>query len=152
MRQGLSKSCGCIKQEQNIELAAKMSKGNELPEGESSCNLLYAIYRHAAKKRGYCFELSREDFRRLTSQNCSYCGIEPKQIFRGSTCKTPYTYNGIDRQDNTRGYVLDNAVPCCKPCNLSKGKQTLAAFLKRCQDIVKQNSKTLAEMTSVNSL
>jgi hypothetical protein len=150
MRQGLSMSCGCIKREQNIELAKKMTKGNELPAGESSRNLLYATYRWHAKERGYPFELTREEFQKLTSQNCSYCGIEPKQIYQGSTCRAPYVYNGIDRQDNTRGYVSDNCVPCCKPCNLSKGKQTLAAFLKRCQDIVRQNFKTLAEMTNGN--
>lgn len=152
MRQGLTQSCGCIKREQNIEQVKKLCENNTLPDGEASSNLLYAVYRWQAKKRGYCFELSRKEFREITSRPCWYCGIEPKQIFKGSSCKTSYTYNGIDRQDNSQGYKVENAVACCKPCNLSKGKQTVTEFLKRCQSIAKQNSKTLAEMTNANDL
>jgi hypothetical protein len=148
MRSGKSLSCGCIKREQSVELVKKLHEDNILPEGVASCNLLYAVYRWQAKKRGYCFELSRDEFREITSQDCTYCGIEPKQVFQGSSCKTPYTYNGIDRQDNKVGYTRENAVPCCKPCNLSKGKQTVAEFMKRCRAIAEKNSKTLAEMTN----
>ena len=28
--------------------------------------------------------------------------------------------NGVDRVDNTKGYSVDNSVPCCKFCNTAK--------------------------------
>ena len=41
-----------------------------------------------------------------------------------------YTYNGIDRVDNTRGYTLDNVVPCCFKCNRAKDTMTKEEFLE----------------------
>lgn len=29
-------------------------------------------------------------------------------------------YNGIDRVDPTKGYIIDNCVPCCTTCNYMK--------------------------------
>jgi len=142
LREGKKKSCGCIKREWSRENAPALHKNNTLPEGVASCNLLYAVYRWQAANRGYAFELSKEDFRSLTSQKCFYCDKVPAQIHRGSSCSTPYIYNGIDRQDNSVGYTLGNSVPCCKACNLSKGKRTVQEFLQSCQSVVNHfNSK-----------
>jgi len=147
LREGKKKSCGCIKREWNKQNQPILAKFNTLPDGVASCNLLYAVYRWQAARRNYPFELSKEDFRSLTSQNCFYCGKIPLQVHHGASCKTPYTYNGIDRQDNSLGYTLKNAVPCCRSCNLSKGKRTVEQFVASCQSVVNhQNSKKSAEM------
>jgi hypothetical protein len=37
-------------------------------------------------------------------------------------------FNGIDRVDNTKGYTLENCVPCCTRCNLAKHTMSLTAF------------------------
>lgn len=31
-----------------------------------------------------------------------------------------YFYNGVDRINNSIGYVIENCVPCCRQCNRSK--------------------------------
>jgi hypothetical protein len=37
--------------------------------------------------------------------------------------------NGIDRVDNTKGYSVDNCVPCCRRCNVAKADMTPDQFL-----------------------
>lgn len=44
--------------------------------------------------------------------------------------------NGIDRVDNTQGYTLANAVPCCKRCNQLKSDMQLKEFLSQIERIL----------------
>jgi len=46
--------------------------------------------------------------------------------------------DGLDRIDNTKGYVIDNVVPCCGHCNLMKRGMTVLEFKEHIQRIVKQ--------------
>lgn len=109
------RSCGCLMHVRNPKT---------LP-GESGFNSLFHQYVHGAKRRNLFFELTKEEFKLLTSSNCYYCGQEPCSVKIGSTGKQrehgKYTYNGIDRKDNDIGYELENCVPCCKSCNKAKG-------------------------------
>ena len=36
--------------------------------------------------------------------------------------------NGIDRVDSSKGYTLENSVPCCKYCNIAKHTMTSTEF------------------------
>ena len=40
-----------------------------------------------------------------------------------------YSYNGIDRKDNTRGYEPDNCLPCCGLCNRMKSALSYGDFM-----------------------
>jgi 5-methylcytosine-specific restriction endonuclease McrA len=57
----------------------------------------------------------------------------PKKAHGG----TDYIYNGIDRIDNERGYLPDNAVPCCKRCNQAKADMAIDEFKGWLSDIMK---------------
>ncbi len=92
---------------------------NQLAPGESSFNLLFSRYAYKASKRGIPFELSIEEFRSLTKQPCSYCGLLPTQVAR-ATHASAYVYTGIDRVDPAGAYVSGNVVPCCGICNRCK--------------------------------
>lgn len=81
------------------------------------------MYSSAATKRGYIFKLNKAIVRELTSNNCHYCGIEPFLEMKSDNNVDSYKYNGIDRVDNTKGYIKDNVVTCCITCN--KAKSTL---------------------------
>ena len=70
----------------------------------------YAGYKHGAKNRGYDFKISYEQFCKLIFEPCHYCGESPQ--------------SGIDRVNNTIGYVYDNCVSCCWRCN--KWKHTMS--------------------------
>ena len=119
-------------------LAERVRERNRIPEGEASFNVLYADYKSRASKLGVTFDLTKEQFRALTSQNCQYCGVEPKQI-RNHGKKVyngHYLHNGIDRVDNDRGYTIDNAVACCGICNKAKRDLSLKDFEEWIQRLV----------------
>ena len=107
-----------------------------LKAGKSGSHAIFCQYRWNANKRGIPFELSEERFIRLTIQPCQYCGDPPANPSYCGGNSTPqtferslYIYNGIDRVDNGRGYILDNCVPCCKQCNRAKTSMTVDEFL-----------------------
>jgi 5-methylcytosine-specific restriction endonuclease McrA len=100
-----------------------------LPDGESSFRALFNSYRQSAGTRGHLFDLDLDNFRDITQGDCFYCGIEPRQIHRVHNAKTTYTYNGIDRKDNTQGYILSNCVPCCWQCNKIKSVMPYDDFI-----------------------
>ena len=123
LRTGNTTSCGCL---------------TTLPEGESAKKWLYNHIKYDAIKRGYFFELTFLDFGILTKQNCYYCGIEPYiKTDRTKTNRSngEYIYNGIDRKDNKKGYILDNCVPCCKICNRMKSDMTYEEFINHIKKI-----------------
>jgi hypothetical protein len=77
-----------------------------------------ADYMRSASRHTRKFELSEEQFFSLISQNCHYCGSEPRLIDRFSA--RGFRCNGVDRIDNSIGYIEGNCVPCCEICNMSK--------------------------------
>ena len=76
----------------------------------------YATYQHSAKKHNRKFELSVIDFGYLVSTPCYYCG------------KIQSNLNGVDRVDNSKGYVKGNCVSCCESCNRAKLKESETQF------------------------
>ena len=43
-----------------------------------------AAYRASARSRAYCWELSDDEFDRLTAQDCFYCGAAPGNVAKGN--------------------------------------------------------------------
>lgn len=124
LKAGYAKSCGCL---------------HKLPYGEASYNYLYNKYKRGAANRGYEFLLTNEDFRQLTQQPCHYCGKSPSHMISYSSYNGDYVYNGIDRKDNTIGYVSNNVVTCCGECNKAKGSVPYEQFVLWIQRLVKYN-------------
>lgn len=107
-----TRSCGCTK------------FYRQLPSGEAARNKILTAYQSGARKRGYDWNLSVDEFTDLTSQDCHYCGYPPDYG------KNTFRYNGLDRLDNNKGYNLDNVVPCCWICNKAKGSLSYDEFRK----------------------
>ena len=40
----------------------------------------------------------------------------------------PWAHNGIDRVDSSKGYTIDNVVPCCSACNYAKHEMSVSEF------------------------
>ena len=94
---------------------------------ESLINSLIGSYIKNAFERNYEFNLSNEIFENLIFKNCYYCGTIPyNKKTMGN--KSMY-YNGIDRKDNTIGYIEDNCVSCCGKCNMMKNKWSHDDFI-----------------------
>jgi hypothetical protein len=61
--------------------------------------------------------------------DCHYCGVSPSMVRVLPSGRGAFTYNGLDRVDNTLGYMLENVVPCCKTCNIAKGTMPYDDFM-----------------------
>jgi hypothetical protein len=122
-----TKSCGCIQ----TDRCKAMGKAKRLPLGAAVKRQRYLLCANGAKQRGYGFDITFEEFVRLSEQNCHYCGRVPytPAVIGYST----WVKNGIDRVDNTKGYTLDNCVPCCKVCNRMKNVLGYVDFIAHCQ-------------------
>lgn len=110
-------SCGCY----NKEVVSH-------PYGMGSLNKLFYVYKRNAERRKYEFLLTLENFIALIGTNCYYCGSSPSKYFKNQNSNGGIYYNGIDRLDNDRGYVLGNCVPCCSSCNYAKRDMSYSQF------------------------
>jgi len=119
------KSCGCY---------------NGRDEESASSNHLYAQYRYGANRRNrkLKFSLNRKEFYSITQKECFYCGAPPSQVQKAHP---NFKYNGIDRVDDSKGYTLDNCVPCCSVCNFMKKKMSQGEFLAHMIRILKNMRK-----------
>jgi hypothetical protein len=93
--------------------------------------LLLYTYTSAASKRGLCFELTREQFEKLVTQPCFYCehAPSPRKVRRAVV----FACNGVDRVDNTLGYVMSNCVSACSTCNRMKFQHSAVDFIRLCK-------------------
>jgi CDGSH-type Zn-finger protein len=107
LKKGTCTSCGCY-------------KPNALPRDESARNRVIETYKNGAIRKKIPFELTREEFFKLTDDNCAYCGQEPYLVSKSHSESDDYIHNGVDRVDNSKGYTKKNCVPCCTPCNFAK--------------------------------
>lgn len=96
-----------------------------LPEGEAAFNRVYLWYNRHAEERALVWELSKDQFRQLIQMDCHWCSIEPSTTYNNSANNGGITYNGVDRIDNSKGYVASNVVPCCFTCNHAKSAMTM---------------------------
>lgn len=116
-----TKSCGCFQRERTSQARKK----NDFP---GPFNKLYYTYGRGAIKRGYEFSLTPQELFDLIHEDCVYCGIEPSQETGGRKYFPNIKFNGIDRVDNTKGYIVSNCVPCCWTCNIAKRSLTRDQF------------------------
>lgn len=119
LRVGATKSCGCLVRERN-----------SLTYGQAAYNQVLNSYKNNARKKKIEWELSKEDFENLVKNKCNYCGIEPLNIGKSTSKFTGNCiYNGIDRIDSSKGYIIDNVVSCCTKCNYMKNRWSREEFL-----------------------
>lgn len=121
LRAGRCKSCGCL--------------GNGR---ERDRDVVYMItlnkLKCRAKKKELDFNLDIDDVKRLSHDNCVYCGNPPilvKTVVDNRNkekIQAQLAINGIDRVDNNKGYTKDNSVSCCNGCNIAKGTLTVDEF------------------------
>jgi len=72
-------------------------------------------YNTRAEKKGLLCNLTIDIVKKLMKDRCFYCGKFDNP-------------NTIDRLDNTKGYLINNCVPCCKICNIMKWDLTYIDF------------------------
>ena len=83
-------------------------------------------YHTQAHSRCLVFVLTAEQFEALARSVCWYCGGGPVRAWSHST---EPRFNGLDRIDNSEGYIDGNVVACCGMCNKAKGTLSVGQFL-----------------------
>ena len=116
LKKGIKPCCGCT-----IIIKSKVDQAIN--------NFLYH-YKFNATDRGLEFKLDKEYFTKLIQSNCEYCGITPSRLVQVHKTAPIFYFNGIDRIDNTKGYLPDNVRTCCKYCNIAKYNQTEEDFIE----------------------
>lgn len=117
LKKGLTTSCGCYRKE---------FRRNGYDPG---INDLYSIYKRDAGKKEREFSLTKEEFSEIITAPCTYCGAPPNRKHRPNRIGTTLLFNGVDRKDNSKGYVTGNAQPCCSICNQAKHTLPEEVFL-----------------------
>lgn len=89
----------------------------------------YRSYKASAKKRNLDFDLTLNDFKWFWQKPCYYCNDKIEII-------------GIDRIDNSKGYIKDNVVSCCLTCNKAKLCLSEKGFIEHCYKVVRNYERT----------
>lgn len=108
---GLRNRCKECHNKSNSEWRGSTVKGQEYNRRQArTSRARYSYGKSAAKRRGIEFTLSVEEFIYiLSSGKCHYCGYDINEYGVG-----------LDRKDNSHGYIMENVVPCCAECNKVK--------------------------------
>jgi hypothetical protein len=85
----------------------------------------YRALKSGAGVRGHIFSLSFVEFMLFWQKPCHYCGEPIRSV-------------GLDRIDNSIGYVLGNVVSCCKGCNYGKHRGPQEDYIARCIRVAKK--------------
>jgi len=81
------------------------------------------IKRMTIERRNIDFTLTKEEYEDLIYKPCYLCGF--KNIVG----------NGLDRQDTSKGYTIENVLACCSTCNMMKAFYNKDNFIKQMKKI-----------------
>lgn len=111
------------------------------PISDSQVRHVYRRYKEKARTRKQQreFDLTCSDVQGLIQTSCIYCGVAPSNL---GVSYGGFRYSGIDRRDNTQGYIKENCQPACADCNRAKGTLSEEDFLThvRCIAAFQQDS------------
>lgn len=138
IRQGDSRSCGCLQKEWAKKQMKEVFK--KCPNFINRLEPRLATAKSIYQTRYSDGDLSFQDFLDLSQQKCYYCHAPPaNKDNRFNTKDNRYSkerreggdfiYNGLDRVNNVKKHTLNNVVPCCLSCNKSKLNRTKKEFL-----------------------
>lgn len=123
-----STRCPTCNIQQQTQDAKRQDRGrNYKEECMKNLDVYYEGYIRNAVKRNYEYTLDLAQFTTLVSAPCHYCNHNVSG-----------EVNGIDRVDNTCGYIIDNCVACCEMCNRLKLHYDLDFFLSKMYIIANQ--------------
>jgi hypothetical protein len=131
LKDGSTKSCGCLNKEKRIARAGNMYAGCvKYHPSETSARRVW--------RKRYNDGISFEDFLRISQMNCYYCeaapnneqnaAMEDKKSSQFAKDNGTFIYNGLDRTDSSKLHTIDNVVPCCKWCNYAKRERSVEEF------------------------
>jgi 5-methylcytosine-specific restriction endonuclease McrA len=134
---GNTKSCGCWK----IEVMSDPTKLRKFTISNKKFEPHITSARRLWKQ--YCYQdkqcnITFDQWFAFSQKPCSYCGIEKYNeyncfIFKKDASQEAinngnFSYNGLDRIDNSLPHKLNNVVTSCWVCNRAKNERTAEEF------------------------
>ena len=89
--------------------------------------LRYRQFVSHANSRNLECNMTFLDFKETIQKHCFYCNVYPLEA-----------NIGLDRIDSFKGYLKDNIIPSCSPCNMLKGPNTQCNFFVHCEKILER--------------
>lgn len=111
--------------------------------GTLAMNQVLWHYKMACKKRNRIWGLTDTQFLEISQKPCHYCGSLPFKEHKEKY--DAFVYNGIDRKDNSVGYILENCLPCCSACNYAKRQMSYDDFIAWLEKISENRSALVPE-------
>lgn len=134
----------CIKCSNTIK-----NQGKILKDFGACKNKILLQVKRQATSRNLDFTLSNKEILDLVFQPCFYCGKEHSNTAKSTTGDILLS-NGIDRVDNTKGYVQGNVVPCCRYCNISKFDLETKEWIENISRILENKDKILKRSETIS--
>lgn len=106
---GICKIPGCKTQVYAKDYCHPHYKSN-IEQNHTLASRYKQVIRRAIDK-GLGYDITKEFYAEFIKSPCFYCGSPLAK-----------TGSGIDRADNSLGYLMSNSIPCCPSCNTFKGK------------------------------
>lgn len=97
-----------LKQEAALRISNKENISESLRKYKYSVKGKYSLLKIEAARREHIVSISFDEYKSIAFLPCNYCKLEIP----------PSTGSNLDRIDNSRGYEVDNVLPCCGPCNV----------------------------------
>jgi hypothetical protein len=88
-------------------------------------NISFKSYKYRANKKNIEFEINNELFDNIRLNDCYICGKNTNESHK----------NGIDRLDNSLGYIENNIKSCCGNCNYMKRNYSYDDFINKLKEI-----------------
>jgi hypothetical protein len=131
-------SCGCYASELKYDA-----------EGQVAFHGAYLRYERRAMKKKIPFKVTEEEFIKIISMRCHYCGTEPRDFnpyidshgnqrsdSQATIDRSWVKMNGVDRKSSDDGYTLENCLSCCFPCNRAKGDMIYENYLNYLKQMI----------------
>lgn len=134
-------SCGQVKDIRSAALLRGESKKCKTCagfDGEALRRQIVKTWKSNARSRGLIFELTFDQCMRIAAGPCAYCGEALSNCRKQGS--NEFRYNGADRVDNSKGYVIDNVVSCCFWCNRAKDVLSSEDFINHCKKVARRFS------------
>lgn len=121
-----------ISERNKIRFATNPEAAKKRREYHSTDKGKLAQYKSDAKKRDYEFSMTFGQFSTLINQECQYCPTNPSR--------------GVDRINNSIGYIISNCAPCCSRCNEMKMDKSLEEFYSHIEKIYHKKNQKLSKV------
>jgi len=125
-----TKTCQTCRTQNKVQ-NRKRDKDHRNELARKNINRAFYSYQKDAKRRNISFYLTKDEFVDIVQHPCAYCGIIEEEK----------NFNGVDRVDSKKQYIVDNCVSACTLCNYLKHVMPVDLFFQRIEHILTHTGK-----------